>query len=224
MSTTWINRGHMYAPHVTPVLADCNFVVDSTNGNGLGIRSLKGQAVANVFMHTTQTPGRGTNGQLNPNPAVGYILVQLTDNYTRAYGGFSNIIAPVSGTPLTSTTAGLAYIIVSLGTATAAQWLAAGVMPGIAPAVGVSFIAKATGAIGGSASVEVPGSPLIESIQPVGDSNLSLGPTPTGPSPNVGGWLLLQCLADLTVTAPADGTVISLVQYLNQSSVLVKGE
>lgn len=224
MSTTWINRGHLYAPHVTPVLADCNFIVDSANGNGLGIRSLKGQAVANVFMHTSSTPGRGTNNQLNPNPAVGYILVQLTDNYTRAYGGFSNIIAPVSGTPLTATTAGNPAIITALGTATADQWRAVGLPPGVTAAVGAVFIATASATIGGSAAVEVPATPSITSIQPVGDANLSLGPAPLGPSPNVGGWLLLECLAATTVTAPADGTTISLVQYLNQSSVLVKGE
>lgn len=214
----------MYAPHVTPVLADCNFVVDSTNGNGLGVRNQKGQAVANVFMHTTVTPGRGTNNQLNPNPAAGYILIQLADNYTRSYGGMTSIIAPVSGTPLTATTAGNAQIIVSLGTATAAQWLAVGVPPGVTPAVGVAFIATASATIGGAATVEVPGSSLIDNIQPVGNANLSLGPAPLGPSPNVGGWLLLQCLAANTLTAPADGTVISITSYLNQSSVLVKGE
>lgn len=47
------NAGHFYAPHVMPVLLDCNFVVDSTNANGLGISSLKGPGIANVFMNTT---------------------------------------------------------------------------------------------------------------------------------------------------------------------------
>jgi hypothetical protein len=224
MGTTWINRGHFYVPHVTPVLADLNFIVDSANGNGLGIRSLKGQAVQNVFMHTTQTPGKGPNGKLNPNPAAGYILIQLADNYTRAYGGFTSIIPPLSGTPLTSTTAGLAYVIVSLGTATAAQWLAAGVPPGVTPAVGVSFIAIQTATIGGAAAVEVPAASSIDHTETIGDSNLSLGPTPVGGSPNVGGYVLLQCLLAGTVTAPADGTVLSVCLYLNQSSVKVAGE
>jgi hypothetical protein len=53
MATTWINRGHFYAPHVRPVLVDCNFVVDSTNGNGAGTRNLKGQGVQSVFMNTS---------------------------------------------------------------------------------------------------------------------------------------------------------------------------
>lgn len=39
--------------HKYPVQLDCNFIVDSTNGNGLGIRSLKGAGIEDVFMHTT---------------------------------------------------------------------------------------------------------------------------------------------------------------------------
>lgn len=226
MSTTWINRGHFYAPHVTPVLADVTFTVASTNTNGLGITSLKGQAVANVFMHTTQTPGRGPNGQLNPNPAAGYILVQLADNYSQSYLQLNSITTPNSGSNVTATTAGLAYTITGLGTATAAQWLAAGVPPGVTPAVGVSFIAKATGTIGGSATVQVPltAHSGIDHMETVGVTNLSLSPKPVGGSPNVGGWILLACLLDTALTAPTDGTVISLGAYLNQSSVTVKGE
>lgn len=47
------NGGRLYSFGSQPVLIDCNFVVDSTNGNGLGIRSLKGQGVKNVFMNTS---------------------------------------------------------------------------------------------------------------------------------------------------------------------------
>jgi hypothetical protein len=36
-----------------PFQLSCNFVVDPTNQNGLGISSLKGPGIANVFMHTT---------------------------------------------------------------------------------------------------------------------------------------------------------------------------
>jgi len=32
----WASGGRLYSPFVSPVLIDCNFVVDSTNGNGLG--------------------------------------------------------------------------------------------------------------------------------------------------------------------------------------------
>src|ERR1035437_813529 len=65
----YANGGRTSIPHVKPVLLDCNFVVDSTNANGLGIRSLKGPQIRNVFMHTTaELPGTGNNGVKNPNP------------------------------------------------------------------------------------------------------------------------------------------------------------
>lgn len=47
------NGGRFYDFLNKPVLVHCNFVVDSTNGNGLGIRSLKGSGVQNVFMNTS---------------------------------------------------------------------------------------------------------------------------------------------------------------------------
>src|SRR5665213_768068 len=45
--------GRLYSFGEQPVLIDCNFVVDAANGNGRGIRSLKGQGVKNVFMNTS---------------------------------------------------------------------------------------------------------------------------------------------------------------------------
>jgi hypothetical protein len=59
------NGGRHYSFLNRPVLVDCNFVVDSTNGNGLGIRNLKGSGVQAVFMNTsasfTGTTHSGTN-------------------------------------------------------------------------------------------------------------------------------------------------------------------
>jgi hypothetical protein len=116
------NYGKFYSMGSKPVLVDCNFVIDSTNGNGLGIRSLKGQGVENVFMHTSATPGRGPNGYLNPNPAVGYALIQLSYNYTRYYGGFSGFVSPSTGGTIaingSALTVGNPYIIASVGHAT----------------------------------------------------------------------------------------------------------
>jgi len=117
------NYGKFYSMLNKPVLIDCNFVVDSSNGNGLGIRSLKGQGVKNVFMHTSATPGKGSNGYLNPNPAVGYALIQLSYNYSRYYGGFYGFSSPTTGSNLainsTALTIGQPYIITSVGHATA---------------------------------------------------------------------------------------------------------
>ena len=121
------NGGRLYSFGAQPVLIDCNFVVDSTNGNGLGIRNLKGQGVENVFMHTSATPGKGPNGLLNPNPAVGYAYVQLSGNYNRYLGGFSGAISPTTGSNLainatsSALTVGQPYIITSVGSAAAGQ-------------------------------------------------------------------------------------------------------
>lgn len=106
------NGGRLYSFGAQPVLIDCNFVVDSTNGNGLGIRSLKGQGVKSVRMHSTVASGT---------PASGLAWIELASNYNRYLGGFSGFVSPVTGSPIAidSTTAGLtvgnAYIIASVG-------------------------------------------------------------------------------------------------------------
>lgn len=225
--------GKLYSPHTMPVLIDCNFVVDSTNGNGLGIRSLKGPMVQNVFMHTSASPGLGNSNPstpnvsvLNPNPASGTIVIQLQDNYNRSFSGFNAIVSPVSGSPLTSTTANVANIIVSLGTATLAQWQAKGLPLGITPAVGVSFIPSASGLIGGSAAVEIAAAAGsgVASIETLGDPNLSIAPNPTA-SQGFGAQLILQCRDYAgALVAPANGSVISIAMYLSNSSVQVQGE
>lgn len=117
------NGGRYYSFLNKPVLIDCNFVVDATNGNGLGIRSLKGAGVQNVFMHTSATPAVGANGYLNPNPASGFALVQLNNNYNRYCGGFSGFVSPVAGSNVainaSALTIGQPYVIVSVGAGTA---------------------------------------------------------------------------------------------------------
>lgn len=217
----WANGGRTWIPHTAPVLLDCNFIVDSTNGNGLGIRSLKGPNVQAVYMHTTATPASG-----NPNPAAGTIIVQFQDNYNRSFSGFNAIVSPVSGTPLTATTAHTPVIIVSLGTSTTAQWQAVGLPVGITPAVGVAFVPTVSGTIGGSAAVEIAaaaGSGVM-SIETLGDPNTTLSPTPSA-NQGFGGQIILQCRNNTGAIAnPADGSVISLVAYLSNSSVFVAGE
>ncbi len=227
------NGGKIYTMHTKPVLLDCNFIVDSTNGNGLGIRSLKGPMIQNVFMHTSSTPGAGNSNPAspnvtvtNPNPTAGTIVIQLQDNYNRSLSGFHAIVSPVSGTPLTATTINVPVIIVSLGTATLAQWRAKGLPLGITPAVGVAFVPTASGTIGGSAAVEIAaaaGSGVM-SIETLGDPNTTIAPDPTA-NQGFGAQLILQ-VRDITgaLAAPADGSVISISMYLSDSSVMVSGE
>jgi len=215
-----------YTMHKYPVQIDCNFIVDSANGNGLGIRSLKGAGVGNVFMHTSATPGSNA-GQLNPNPAAGYISVQFTENYNFYYFGTAGFVAPLSGTPLTSVTAHTTYVIVSLGTTTLAQWQAAGLPVGITPAVGAAFVATATGAIGGTGAVEVQatGGAGIDHIEVIGDPNktiVSQAGAVMG-QPN-GSSMQLVALKNGVVTAPADGTVIGLSFVFSNSQITVAGD
>lgn len=228
--------GKVYSMHIKPVLLDCNFVVDSANGNGLGIRSLKGPMIQNAFMHTSASPGPGNSSPTtpnvvitNPNPASGTIVIQFNDNYNRSFSGFNSNVSPVSGSPLLVASAGLtvgvAYIIVALGTTTVAAWHALGVPAGVAPAIGVSFIAAATSALGtGAVEITAAAGSNIMSIETVGDPNASIAPDPTV-NQGFGAQLILQC-RDHTgaIAAPADGTVISLAFYLSDSSITIQGE
>lgn len=60
------NGGRLYSFGSQPVLIDCNFVIDPANGNGYGIRSLKGQGVQAVYMHSTASiHGTVTSGSAN---------------------------------------------------------------------------------------------------------------------------------------------------------------
>lgn len=238
----WANS-RMYSGHVMPVLLDCNFVVDSANGNGLGIRSLKGPYVQNVFMHTSASPGVGNSNPqtpniaiTNPNPAAGTIIVQLQDSFARSLSGGSSIISPV-GTPIkvdnSAMTVGVSYVITTLGNTTRAQWITLGVPAGVVPAVGVSFSALLIGVAGEAntstsrvAPTAAAGSGIF-SIETVGDPNLSISPNIL--AQGFGAQFILQCRNDSSadapaIAAPADGTVISLQFLLSNSSILIAGE
>ena len=153
------------------------------------------------------------------NPAPGYCLIQLKNNFNQYLGGFQGFVSPVSGTPLTSTTAGQAYVIVSLGTATAAQWTAAGVRPGLTASVGMSFIAIATGTIGGSAAVEIPSNSGILSVEVVGDPNQSIANASI--AQNGGAWLLLQFLNASGLAAPAPQSTCGMKMCFDGSTVSI---
>jgi hypothetical protein len=186
---------------------DCNFIVDSTNGNGLGIRSLKGDDVGKVFMHTSATPAGG-----NPNPIAGVIMVQLKKAYQAYLGGYAGAVSPVTGGALVlsagnAITAGHVYVIVGLGTTTTvANWLAAGLPAGVTAAVGAAFVATAAAAAGtglGDATVMALGVSGIDHVEVLGDANTELAATN-------GSIIFLQCLAAGSLTAPTDGTVVGL--------------
>lgn len=178
-------------------------------------------------MHTSSTPGKVGN-ITNPNPAVGYAQVRFKNNFNYYLGGFSGWAAPLASTSTTSTTNHNAYAITSLGTTTLAQWQAAGLPQGLIPTVGQSFIATATGAIGGTGTVGVPGIPTTGLISIVGDPNQTLNNSNI--ATNAGATMILQLLAPtnsstttLVAAAPADGTVMGLEFCFDGSSVTIDG-
>lgn len=138
------NGGRFYDFLNRPVLIDCNFIVDSANGNGLGIRSLKGSGVQNVFMYTSASAGKGNNGYLNPVPATGFALIQLQNNYNRYAGGFSGFVSPLSGSNVainsTSLTVGNPYVITSVGHASAGAFTVATVADSSGSLAGTYFL------------------------------------------------------------------------------------
>lgn len=186
------NGGHFYSNITQPVKIDLNFIVDSANGNGLGIRSLKSNGyVRNVFMHTSASAG-SNDGYLNPNPASGYALIQFNNNFNYYLGGFTGFVSPTTGGASGSTTNHNAYIIASVGTTTTAQWVAKGVPVGLTPVAGLSFIATATGALGGTGTVIAAGASGIASVEVVGDPNKSISNSSL--AVNGGAWLMVQFL------------------------------
>lgn len=223
-----LNGKSIYSNICKPCQVSANFIVDSTNGNGLGIRSLKSNGyIQSVFMHTTQTPGV-VAGVTNPNPAVGYAMVTFNNNFNYYLGGFSGQITPLAGSNLTATVSGSVYVITGLGTATLAQWIAAGLPPGYTPAVGMAFVARATATIGGSATVKVPGEQVAPIVSVVGDPNLELNNSNI--AVNGGAEIILQFSGPtaagntaLIPTAPADGTVVGLQFNFDGSSVTIDG-
>lgn len=210
-----------YNPHNKATVLDCNFIVDETNGNGLGIRSLdQGGRIASVYMHTSATPAAS-----NPQPAEGYIVVNLQDNYNAYLGGYSGFVAPLSGTPISISgssvlTVGAVYIIASLGTSTQANWVAVGVPANIQAAVGVSFIATVTGSGTGTGVVEAPAAAgsNIDHIEVIGDANLMNSNGAQVLGAGNGMQIILACYKGNTLTKPANNTVIGLNFYMNNSA------
>lgn len=210
-----------FNPHNKATVLDCSFIVDSTNGNGLGIRSLKNSGrIQSVFMNTSATPAGG-----NPNPEAGIIVVQLQDNYNRYLGGYAGFSGPLSGSQISISgssvlTIGAIYVITTLGTTTQAQWVAAGVPINVQAAPGVSFIAAIAGSGSGTGTVQAPAAAGagVDHIEVVGDPNLmnSIGANLLGAG--LGMTLNLAAYKNTVLTAPANGTVIGLNFYMNDSA------
>lgn len=152
-------------------------------------------------------------------PASGFCWINFKNNFNKYLGGFSGFVSPLSGTPLTSVVAGNAYVIVSLGTATLAQWQAVGVPQGFVPSIGMSFVASVSQAIGGSAAVEAPLASGIQSVEVVGDPNQMI--SNSNLAANAGAWLLVQFLYNGVPTAPVPQSVVGMKACWDRSTVSI---
>ena len=223
-----LNGKSIYQNVTKPMTVWCNFIVDSTNGNGFGVRSVKSNGyIESLFMHTSATPGV-INGRTNPNPLAGFAVVTFTNNFNHYLGGFSGQIVPLTAPTTTALTSGHPYVITVLGNTTPAQWQAVGVPPGFVPAVGLAFVATATASIGGSGMVGVPGSPTTEVLTVVGNPDTTLNNLNI--ATNAGAELIVQFNAataagDTTLipASPANGTVVALQFNFDGSSVTIDG-
>lgn len=205
-----LNGKSLYTNVTMPKEVWCNFIVDHTNTNGLGIRSLKSNGyVEYVFMNTNQTPG-SVSGMTNPNPAAGYAVVKFKNNFNYYLGGFSGQISPAVSTSATSVTSGNVYIITALGTATLAQWQAVGLQPGLTPTVGQSFVATATQSIGGSATVGSPGVPVAPFVSVVGDPNQSIANSNIA---SYAGAIVVVQFSKLSVTGTISAPTLTMNSY-----------
>lgn len=226
-----LNGKSFYTNVVTPREVSMQFTVTPTNG--LGITSLKSNGyVENVFMHTSTTP-TANNGFTNPNPANGYGIIQLKQNFNYLLGISACSIAPPAATSTkidnSALTVGQVYTISTLGNSTEAVWHAVGVPAGITPAVGVSFSALTVGAGANSSTsrVMIPGVSGISSIELIGNSNVNVS---TSIASYAGQWILIQFMgatsSSVTTnipTAPLTASVISLSLLFDGSSVTIDG-
>ncbi len=230
------NGGKIFMMESKPVMVTMNFIVDSSDSAGLGIRSLKGATVQNVFMHTSATPGAGNSNPstpnvtvTNPNPAAGTIVIQLQDNYNKILDFNTSMISPNSGSSLlvasAGLTAGIAYVITILGNTTTAAWHTLGVPAGITPAVGVAFIAAHTSAVGtGAVQISAATGSGVATIEGLGLPNLLTAPAPSA-NQGFGAEVILQARDYAgAIAAPADGTIIAITLMMSDSTVTVMGQ
>lgn len=218
------NIQFLYNPHNKGTLLDCSFTVASSDSAGLGITGLQASGrIASVYMHTSATAAAG-----NPNPESGIIIVNLQDNYNKYLAHAASFEVPLSGSSV-SISSGLTqydpYVITALGTSTQANWEAVGVPSHITAAVGVSFIASTSSAGTGTGTVQAP------AASGAGIFNLALIGNPSLMNSNGaivlgagnGMQLIFGCYKDSSsdapvLAAPSDGTVVSLMLYLNDSA------
>ncbi len=158
----WANS-RIYTGHVQPVMLDVSIPIGASGAVG----TITGPYISSVTKLAT-----------------GLYQIKMQDNYSGYYCGSAQIISPTSGSDLlissvaANLTVGQPYRITILGTASAAQWAAVGVPAGVTPAVGVSFVALATGdggVVTSRVKLVAPGSNIAK-IELIGNPNSTIAP------------------------------------------------
>lgn len=197
-----------------PVLVSCTFTVDSAAP--AGVSNLTGGTVQNVWMHSAAPSAS------NPNPVASVMQVRLQDNYSKLLGLSVSLQEAASGIDLAATVAGTPYVITTLGSTSLAQWQAVGLPAGVAPAVGVCFVATATQAIGGTGKVQTSVDCQAPEVSILGNANANL--QRANQMVNGGAILTLISRAAGAPVALRNGTVVRLNMLLSNSSVQVQGQ
>lgn len=192
----------LYGFHVMPVRIDLSIAIGSTGA----VSSFSGAGVYSVTRL-----------------AAGQYQVQLQDNYYSFLDANFLFQSPVAGSAIAggSFVATTVYQIVTLGTTTQAQWVAAGVPSGITAAPGVVF--KAAGIGAGTGTVKALGAVGLD-IEIIGNQGLMLQNQPF--QALQGGYITFQCIGPTSSSVttaiaqdPPSGSSIYAEIWLNNSSI-----
>lgn len=138
--------------------------------------------------------------------AVGQYQIQLADNYTDLYSLQGTMRCNVTGSAVAggAFVTGKVYQIVTVGTTTQAQWVTAGLSPGLAAAAGQIFVAVGAGAGNGTVKEIAPPNTGYSIVQMGGSTvNLSYQPYVQG----TGGYINFGTIGPTTPgTSSADAT------------------
>jgi hypothetical protein len=171
--------------------------------------------------------------------------IQMQDNYSGYYLGASQFISPVTGSALaidsvsSALSVGAAYQITVVGANTDAAWRAIGVPAGVTIAVGVPFVAIATGsgASGAGRVKAVAAGSGINKIELIGNPNTTIAPFSSVGAGQLGAIVTIQTLVaqigaattqgsalQYAAADPANGSTLKLSFLMSDSSVLIGGE
>lgn len=164
---------------------------------------------------------------------VGTYEVKLSDSYNKLLD-FHVEAAEPAGTPATiasGLTIGLPYSITTVGDATLAKWQSVGLPVGVTPAVGVVFVATATGSGTTTTSRVAPVAATSTADAQVynlmGDPSLTVNvsvPGNAGAAKQAGYFVFIVRSGVGVVTDPPSGAVLRLSMLLRNSTVKGKGE